>query len=81
MGSVLGGQCSATCGASRKSNTRKCDHPKPSDGGRKCPGIDEEEESCSVDLCPGAVIQVLQFQDIVTQARIILSTFLILVND
>ncbi|KAI0239186.1 hypothetical protein LSAT2_010088 [Lamellibrachia satsuma] len=33
---------------------RKCDHPKPSGGGRKCPGIDEEEESCSVDLCPGA---------------------------
>lgn len=49
------GQCSVSCGGGSTSRTRKCDNPKPSNGGKDCSklGPNEEIKTCNNDDCPG----------------------------
>jgi len=45
-------KCTKTCGGGKKSRTRKCDNPKPANGGSQCSGSDTQTVSCSTNTCP-----------------------------
>lgn len=47
------GLCSKTCGGGTLTKKRTCTDPAPVGAGSICPGEDTEEESCSLDPCPG----------------------------
>ena len=39
------------CGRESQRRTRKCDDPRPLNGGAECPGSDEKVKSCIADNC------------------------------
>ena len=39
------------CGRESQSRTRKCDDPRPLNGGAECPGSDEGVQSCNTENC------------------------------
>ena len=43
--------CSVTCGEGFQRRTRKCDDPRPLNGGAECPGSDKEVQSCNTENC------------------------------
>ncbi|XP_066934997.1 uncharacterized protein [Clytia hemisphaerica] len=45
------GGCSKTCGGGKKIRTRKCDRPKPQNGGANCVGISSQATSCNTKTC------------------------------
>ena len=47
------GVCSATCGGGQLRYERRCDNPRPQNGGRPCPGSDNKLEPCNTQCCPG----------------------------
>nr|XP_058953113.1 coadhesin-like [Pocillopora verrucosa] len=46
------GGCTATCGGGFRYRRRKCDHPAPANGGKKCPGASFQSIGCNVQACP-----------------------------
>ncbi|XP_074627228.1 uncharacterized protein LOC141885237 isoform X4 [Acropora palmata] len=44
-------ECSATCGAAKRSRTRECDHPPSAHGGKTCEGPEQQEEYCDLEPC------------------------------
>ena len=48
-------KCSVSCAGGRRSRSRSCTKPTPSNGGRNCSelGNNTEEVDCGTDLCPG----------------------------
>ena len=40
--------CSSTCESGVLERTRKCDNPRPSNGGKQCRGLTEEYKSSNV---------------------------------
>ncbi|XP_068700145.1 uncharacterized protein [Montipora foliosa] len=44
-------ECSATCGAAKRSRTRECDHPPAAHGGKTCDGPEKQEEYCDLEPC------------------------------
>lgn len=44
--------CSVSCGGGVRQRKRGCHDPKPSNGGRYCPGSDMQEDYCNLDMCP-----------------------------
>ncbi|XP_050723288.1 hemicentin-1-like isoform X2 [Eriocheir sinensis] len=44
--------CSVSCGGGVRRRQRGCRDPKPSNGGRFCPGSDTQEDYCNLDMCP-----------------------------
>ena len=49
-------ECSATCGAAKRSRTRECDHPPAAHGGKTCEGPEKQEEYCKLDPCLGKCV-------------------------
>lgn len=47
------GRCSATCGRGFIWSTRKCNNPKPANGGSYCIGTDRYVRYCHAGCCPG----------------------------
>ena len=46
--------CNHTCGGlGMKCRTRLCTNPVPTNGGRKCRGLNETCQHCNFDICPG----------------------------
>ena len=45
------GDCTRTCGGGVSFRTRRCDNPRPSYGGKPCPGISEEYQLCNIYRC------------------------------
>ncbi|OWF34851.1 Hemicentin-1 [Mizuhopecten yessoensis] len=43
-------ECSVTCGGGLQTRNRTCDGPYY--GGAQCPGVDNEDQICSTNLCP-----------------------------
>ena len=39
-----------------RSRSRTCSNPNPAHGGKRCPGVAEESESCSGDQCCGYIL-------------------------
>ncbi|CAH1801587.1 unnamed protein product, partial [Owenia fusiformis] len=46
------GDCSVSCGGGSRTNTRQCNNPPPSNGGKQCDGSTTETESCNAQACP-----------------------------
>lgn len=44
-------RCSRTCNGGTKRRYRSCSRPRPSNGGKPCPGKDQEEMSCNTNPC------------------------------
>ncbi|XP_074624580.1 SCO-spondin-like isoform X4 [Acropora palmata] len=44
-------RCSRTCNGGTKTRYRSCSRPRPSNGGKPCPGKDQEEMSCNPNPC------------------------------
>jgi len=40
--------CSKTCGTGKQVRTRKCDNPRPTNGGEKCEGEKKEAKDCQI---------------------------------
>ena len=47
------GACSEPCGGGRKTKTRSCNNPPPSNGGKRCQGISSSWIQCNTQPCPG----------------------------
>ena len=48
------GGCSVTCGVGGVQRfERKCDNPRPQNGGSQCSGDDFKYEPCNTHCCPG----------------------------
>ena len=47
------GSCSKSCGGGIETRHRKCNNPKPQNGGKNCAGALSESRSCNNELCPG----------------------------
>ena len=45
--------CSVTCGSGKRSRSRLCTNPAPSNGGRACSGLKGQDQHCSKSNCPG----------------------------
>ena len=45
------GSCSKTCGGGTRVRHRQCTAPRPSHGGKDCPGVSSESISCNQQLC------------------------------
>ena len=45
--------CSVSCGGGKTSRTRKCDKPKPKNGGNQCNGQSVEVKICADYSCEG----------------------------
>lgn len=45
------GDCSRTCGGGVSFRTRRCDNPRPTYGGKPCPGKSEEFRLCNIYRC------------------------------
>ncbi|XP_061178340.1 thrombospondin-1-like [Saccostrea echinata] len=45
--------CPVMCGGGVQKRHRKCDNPKPTNGGRECGGHDSEKQVCNNRTCPG----------------------------
>ncbi|XP_025830015.1 A disintegrin and metalloproteinase with thrombospondin motifs 7 isoform X2 [Agrilus planipennis] len=45
-------ECSRTCGSGVSIMHRKCDHPKPSGGGKYCIGERRRYKMCNIEPCP-----------------------------
>jgi len=46
-------ECNAKCGTGRKRRYRLCNKPKPSNGGKDCPGDQWQEDNCMTQSCKG----------------------------
>uniref|UniRef100_UPI0037E9B6AB hemicentin-1 n=1 Tax=Semicossyphus pulcher TaxID=241346 RepID=UPI0037E9B6AB len=46
------GPCSVSCGVGSQKRLRKCDNPRPANGGRHCAGSDTETRRCQGKPCP-----------------------------
>ncbi|XP_035826112.1 SCO-spondin-like [Aplysia californica] len=46
------GACSVTCGTGIKTRSRLCDRPAPAHLGADCPGINAEDDNCTLSPCP-----------------------------
>ncbi|XP_071503688.1 A disintegrin and metalloproteinase with thrombospondin motifs 3-like [Diadema antillarum] len=46
------GECSFSCGLGVQLRTRRCNNPKPQNGGRDCVGDAEEIRLCNTEVCP-----------------------------
>lgn len=44
--------CSNTCGGGQSKRKRKCDNPKPANGGRDCRGSKNQTRKCNDGACP-----------------------------
>ncbi|XP_046737728.1 A disintegrin and metalloproteinase with thrombospondin motifs 12-like [Diprion similis] len=44
-------RCSRTCGSGVAFSERKCNHPKPSNGGETCQGIKKRHKICATEPC------------------------------
>ena len=58
--SWVNGSCSKTCGGGIKHDTRVCDNPRPSCGGKKCEGPSTHSSTCNEICCPGNSLSSLQ---------------------
>ena len=47
------GKCSVTCGIGIVQLTRRCDNPRPANGGRNCFGNSQIIRQCNKGCCPG----------------------------
>ncbi|XP_022082655.1 sushi, von Willebrand factor type A, EGF and pentraxin domain-containing protein 1-like [Acanthaster planci] len=47
--------CSKTCGGGRQYRIRTCDSPQPLNGGRACPGEDQQLLPCNNGSCPTCI--------------------------
>ncbi|CAL4142506.1 unnamed protein product, partial [Meganyctiphanes norvegica] len=45
--------CSRNCGGGWRHRDRVCDNPRPSNGGRDCPGPRRTREPCNTHTCRG----------------------------
>ncbi|CAD5123995.1 DgyrCDS12301 [Dimorphilus gyrociliatus] len=45
-------KCTKSCGSGKKSRTRSCVNPAPSNGGQACQGSATETQSCNEEPCP-----------------------------
>ncbi|KAJ7379902.1 semaphorin receptor binding [Desmophyllum pertusum] len=45
------GSCSKPCGKGKKYQTRTCDNPKPSGGGKDCKGKPRKGKTCNNGKC------------------------------
>ena len=45
--------CSKTCGSGKKAKARRCDNPKPSNGGNFCFGANYKQTTCNTGTCQG----------------------------
>ena len=45
--------CTVTCEGGTKSRSRSCTNPKPSNGGKPCPGSSRDRPACNTNGCPG----------------------------
>ena len=43
--------CSKTCGGGSQSRTRRCDNPKPQNGGEVCKGSSRQTRKCNTNAC------------------------------
>ncbi|XP_078346313.1 uncharacterized protein LOC144631689 isoform X2 [Oculina patagonica] len=43
--------CSVTCGGGEQKRERRCNNPKPSGGGKDCPGDKEDKKDCNTFQC------------------------------
>ncbi|XP_022786108.1 coadhesin-like [Stylophora pistillata] len=46
------GPCNVTCGGGKQARNRSCTNPPPSNGGKKCTGLDTETRQCGNVICP-----------------------------
>jgi len=46
-------ECNAKCGTGRQARQRLCNNPKPSNGGKSCPGEGYQEQDCFRQACKG----------------------------
>ncbi|KAJ8261314.1 hypothetical protein COCON_G00170370 [Conger conger] len=44
--------CSRSCATGVRFRTRRCEDPKPSNGGQDCPGVNSEFQLCTLHECP-----------------------------
>ena len=44
--------CSSTCETGETERTRKCDDPRPRNGGKRCRGVNKEYKSSTVETDP-----------------------------
>lgn len=55
-------ECSRSCGAGVSIMERKCDHPKPTNGGKFCTGERRRYNICNVESCPEDAPSFRSFQ-------------------
>ena len=54
-------KCSKRCNGGHQFRTRKCNHPRPSHGGKNCHGRRVEKRICNKKHCPGTHIHIQIF--------------------
>ena len=63
--------CTATCEGGTKSRSRSCTNPKPSNGGKPCPGSSRDRPACNTNGCSGMlcfffnpdILSIIKFVD------------------
>ncbi|XP_077986992.1 hemicentin-1-like [Glandiceps talaboti] len=46
------GECSRSCNGGQQKRYRTCNNPRPSNGGRACPGTNANMRTCNLQMCP-----------------------------
>ncbi|KAM7451153.1 disintegrin and metalloproteinaseith thrombospondin motifs protein [Porites harrisoni] len=54
--------CSRTCGGGVQYRERRCNSPRPKNGGKRCEGEEREYKLCNTDACPADSMEFRNFQ-------------------